>query len=125
MLTMGIGEIPMTTYKGGDAVTAGFYVNRAAWSVTTVSGQKGGTLPGTDIDPYVRVPGLLVLMMAPIMGAVFAMFLPFIGIALLLSVGAKNVVTRFTTPPLVPVPPSDEAKAKDVDAVGEHTKKAA
>jgi hypothetical protein len=120
---MGIGEVAMKTYNGGDEVKAGFYVNRNAWKVTTLSG-KGGTLPGENVDRYVRMPGLLVLLMAPIMGGLFAIFLPFIGIALLLTVGARNVVRRFTTPPPAPVPSGDERAATE-EVVAPKAKKAA
>lgn len=113
----------MKRYKGGDEVKPGFYVNRGAWRVETISGKRR-TLPGDDVDVYIRVPGLAVLLIAPLMGAVFAFFLPFIGIALLVTVGAKNVVRRFNPPP-TPLPPREEAKAIDAEAVASMTRKAA
>jgi hypothetical protein len=72
---------------GGQAVRAGYYWNPAEWSIVTVSGQGGGVLPGGDRERYFRVPVLAVLLLAPVMGGLFVMFLPFIGFAMLLVHG--------------------------------------
>jgi hypothetical protein len=58
--------------------------------VTTLSG-KGGTLPGGTSAMFRRVPTLGALMFAPLMGAVYAIFLPFIGIALVAQYAGKKV----------------------------------
>ena len=72
----------MTKYNGGETAKAGFYWNRGTWGVEVVPAE-GGTLPGVDTTTYLRVPWPLLLVIAPVMGGAFAMFLPFIGIALL------------------------------------------
>jgi hypothetical protein len=59
------------------------------WEVSTLSGQ-GGVLAGASDSQYLRVPLPLLLVCAPMMGAAFAMFLPFIGIALVLDFAAKR-----------------------------------
>jgi hypothetical protein len=79
----------MLRHQGGDKVKAGFYFNMASWEVSTMSGQ-GGVLAGASDERYLRVPLPLLLMLAPMMGAAFAMFLPFIGIALVLDFVAKR-----------------------------------
>ena len=79
----------MARYHGGDQVKAGFYFNTAKWEVQTLSG-KGGTLVGAPGERYVRVPAIGVLVLAPFMGAAYAIFLPFIGIALVMQYVAKR-----------------------------------
>jgi hypothetical protein len=75
--------------KGGERAPAGFYWHTAGWEIATLSGD-GGVLPGTPEDRYIRVPALAMLMMAPVMGALLVVFLPFIGFALLLGHGARQ-----------------------------------
>jgi hypothetical protein len=77
-------EAIMSRHQGGEQVKAGFYVNLRSWEVTTVSGE-GGTLPGGPDARYRRVPTLALLVFAPLMGALYAIFLPFIGIAMVLQ----------------------------------------
>jgi hypothetical protein len=74
----------MARHNGGDTVKAGFYVNLDAWTVTTLSGE-GGALPGAPAERYLRVAAPLLIVLAPLMGALYAMFLPFIGIAMVLQ----------------------------------------
>jgi hypothetical protein len=74
----------MATTHGGNTVKGGFYWNAAKWDATFVEGEQG-LLPGGPDDTYRRIPVALALLAAPIMGALLVMFLPFIGIALLLQ----------------------------------------
>jgi hypothetical protein len=67
--------------QGGDAVKFGLYWNQAEWNGHVVP-PEGGTLPGPESATYVRVPMLMALFVAPLMGAVYAFFLPFIGFAM-------------------------------------------
>lgn len=83
----------MTKYRGGETVKAGFYWNRGAWGVELVPAE-GGPLPGTETTTYVRLPWPLLLVIAPAMGGAFAMFLPFIGIALLAQFAWEAVTGR-------------------------------
>jgi len=78
----------MAKHLGGETVAAGFYFNVAEWNVETFSG-AGGVLPGTTETVYRSVPTLVLLLAAPILGAAFAMFLPFIGLALVAQHAAK------------------------------------
>jgi len=81
----------MARHNGGETVKAGFYFNRDAWTVTTFSGE-GGVLPGAATERYLRVATPLLFVFAPLMGALFAMFLPFIGIAMVLQHVGRLVV---------------------------------
>ena len=79
----------MARHQGGDKVNAGFYLDLESWQVTTLSG-NGGTLPGKTEAQYLRVPLPVLLAMAPMMGAAFAVFLPFIGIAVVADFVVKK-----------------------------------
>ena len=118
----------MARHNGGDTVKAGFYFNIEAWTVMTLSGE-GGTLPGATTEQYLRVGTPLLFVLAPLMGAVYAMFLPFIGIAMVLKyVGglvvdmvrdAAHAVFAATTPawrPGVANLSGDDERKKDVEA---------
>jgi hypothetical protein len=74
----------MAIIRGGDTVRGGYYWNAEKWDATFVEGTEG-VLPGSPMERYRRVPVPLLLVGAPIMGALFVMFLPFIGIALLVQ----------------------------------------
>ena len=74
----------MTPIHGGETVKGGFYWNLAKWDATFVEG-RAGVLPGDGRDDYRRIPVALALLAAPLMGALFVIFLPFIGIALMLK----------------------------------------
>lgn len=74
----------MARPTGGMNVRAGFYWNLRKWEMTSVA-RPGGILPGEAGDTYVRVPVLALLVVAPIMGALYVMFLPFIGVAMVLA----------------------------------------
>lgn len=80
----------MTRYHGNQQAKAGFYFNLTTWHVSTLSGE-GGPLPGPDQARYLRLPLPVLIVVAPLMGAAFAMFLPFIGIAMVLDFVAKKV----------------------------------
>lgn len=72
----------MLRHQGGELVKAGFYLNLDSWEINTLQGPDGGILDGGDASQYLRIPVTLMLLFAPLMGAMFAVFLPFIGIYL-------------------------------------------
>ena len=78
----------MFTYTGGETVSGGFYWNRGTWHLENVEGKRG-TLPGGAETRYIWVPTLAMLVLAPIMGGLFVVFLPFIGFALMLGALAR------------------------------------
>ena len=79
----------MTKRLGGTAAKSGFYWNLGKWELTMVP-KQGGILPGGPSERYLRVPVIGLLVLAPMMGAVYAFFLPFIGFAMLFSFMAKK-----------------------------------
>ena len=96
----------MTTYKGGDDVKGGFYWKRGKLDAEIVP-VEGGKLPGGPDVTFVRVVWPALLVVAPVLGGAFAMFLPFIGVAMLIA----YVTGRL--PKAEPrVPPAAEAKIK-------------
>lgn len=69
----------MTTFTGTQEVERGLYLNLKRFSMTVL--ERRGTLPGTEHDTYRRVPVLLMLAAAPLVGLVYVIFLPFVGFA--------------------------------------------
>ncbi|MGE5362324.1 MAG: hypothetical protein ACM3NQ_25185 [Bacteroidales bacterium] len=82
----------MAKHIGGTAVKAGFYWNLRKWEMVTLSG-IGGTLPGTSEDRYLKVPILGFLVIAPLMGGLYAFFLPFIGFAMVFAFLGRKLGT--------------------------------
>lgn len=86
-------------FSGGDNVRFGFYWNVKEWEAQIVP-KEGGELKGSRGLSYVRLPLVAILMLAPLMGALYAFFLPFIGIAMVLMFLAGKLRGLFrTTPP--------------------------
>jgi hypothetical protein len=79
----------MNRLTSGALVTGGYYFSIDRWEFTHVA-EKGGALPGVG-ERYVRMPLPLLFTVAPLMGLLMVMFLPFIGFALTLSLVAKKV----------------------------------
>jgi hypothetical protein len=83
---------------GGSKVPAGFYFNKKNWEIVTVSGKRGGVLPGGPETEYLKIPALAMLAAAPVLGAAFVVFLPVIGFALLAGAAFKKAA-RPVAPP--------------------------
>jgi hypothetical protein len=76
-------------YKGGHKVEKGTY-----WDTSTgerVEVEQAQTLPGNDHTIYIKAKSGLILIAGPIVGLVFAIFLPFIGIAMTLGQFGRKV----------------------------------
>jgi hypothetical protein len=71
----------MARYTGGDRVSGGYYWNPRHWSISLVS-DRGGELPGTSSDRYLRISWATALLLAPLLGGLFVVLLPFIGLGL-------------------------------------------
>lgn len=81
----------MKTLLGGTRVKPGFYWNLRTWTLATIS-DRPGELPGGEAHRYVKLPVVALLALAPLMGAAYVMFLPFLGFALLFgAAGAKGL----------------------------------
>ncbi len=76
--------------KGGHKAAAGTYWN--LMNGARVDMKEEGILPGSEKTIYVKAHAAIVLAAAPVLGLLFAVFLPFIGIAMVLMlIGGKLV----------------------------------
>jgi hypothetical protein len=74
--------------KGGNTVAAGTYWNMANGS--RIDMHVEGILPGDGNTRYIKAPVAVMIMAAPVLGLLFAVFLPFIGIAMAVQVVARK-----------------------------------
>ncbi|MGB8931165.1 MAG: hypothetical protein WCC48_07960 [Anaeromyxobacteraceae bacterium] len=81
----------MTSYVGGMKVGGGYYWNPRTWEVHTLP-SAGGVLPGSERAHFARIPFPLLFVLVPVLGALFLVFLPVIGFALLGHALVKRVV---------------------------------
>jgi hypothetical protein len=107
-------------HVGGDTVKFGFYWNLGEWEAQIVPA-AGGELKGTATDRYLRLPLLALLVIAPLMGAAYAFFLPFIGFAMVAVYLMKRVRGEVTTT----TPPAIDAAGHTHGGAVPGTKKAA
>ncbi len=75
--------------RGGHNVKAGTYWNVTNGSRTDLA--REDMLPGGPETMYLKAPGLAVLAAGPVLGLLFAVFLPFIGIAMAALLIIKKV----------------------------------
>lgn len=107
----------MTTYTGTQQVEPGLYVNTRSFRVTSV--ERAGALPGKVAEHYRRVPMLVMLLIAPLLGLAFVIFLPFIGFAVMLRLLAETVmhaVAPAATPATGVVAPAARVRLAGADA---------
>jgi len=85
------GECEMVGLKkiGGETVGAGNYWNFKTGERVRIEGT--GVLPGDASQTYYKASPAVILVAGPILGLAYAVFLPFIGIAMLLTVVSKKV----------------------------------
>ena len=78
----------MLKYNGGNRVGTGTY-----WNLTNgerIDIRDEGILPGEAKKAYYRMPAAAIIVAGPVLGLIYALFLPFIGIAMLVKlVGQK------------------------------------
>jgi hypothetical protein len=84
-------EDVMASYVGGMKVGSGYYWNPRTWEVHVV-GAEGGTLPGSERAHFARIPFPLLFVVVPLLGALFLIFLPVIGFALVGQAIFRKVV---------------------------------
>lgn len=88
----------MATFKGAETVSGGYYFNTREWKLSMVEAPTG-VLPGDDGAPYVRVPVIAMLVLAPLMGLVFVLAVPFVGLAVIVEHLWKSARTAFAAKP--------------------------
>ncbi len=71
----------MARFIGGSAVPGGYYLNARRWTITPVA-KDGDRLPGAPSETFLRIHWLAALLLAPVLGGLFVVFLPFIGFAM-------------------------------------------
>lgn len=106
-------------FRGGDNVRYGFYWNVKEWEAQIMP-REGGELKGRADVSYLRLPLIAVLTLAPLMGALYAFFLPFIGIAMVLMFLAGRLRRLVRTTP----PAADAEASVSRDRREEHKKAA-
>jgi hypothetical protein len=82
-----------TTYESGSAVLSGYYLNPASWHVEPIA-KDGDRLPAAR-GSWMRVPTAAALLLVPVLGAAFVVFLPIIGFLVALQALAAPVVKMF------------------------------
>ena len=88
----------MKAYKGGETVGKGTYWNLSTMERMDV--ETEGTLPGNRSERFFRMSAAGILVLGPVLGLVYAMFLPFIGIAMTLKLGGEKIAARVLEPAL-------------------------
>ena len=79
----------MLRHSGGEMVGKGTYWNLGNGERIDIAEQ--GTLPGGSDRSFYRMPAAAVLVAAPVLGLLYAAFLPFIGIAMLAKLVAQKI----------------------------------
>jgi hypothetical protein len=85
----------MLIWKGAQQAVTGTY-----WDISTgdrLSIRDQEVLPGDESTTYIKASSVVVLLFGPIFGLIFAIFLPFIGIAMALSFAGKKIVSAGKT----------------------------
>lgn len=80
--------------KGGHTAQAGTY-----WNVVNgnrVDLEREGTLPGDGGTRYIKAPAAAILAAAPALGLIYAVFLPFIGIVMALTLIGKKLMNALS-----------------------------
>ena len=86
----------MLKHNAGTKVGKGTYWNFSTGERIDISTE--GVLPGGKNDVYYRLPATGIVALAPVLGLLYAAFLPFIGIAMLVKVVLKKVASAVTAP---------------------------
>ena len=79
----------MLKNNGGDRVGKGTY-----WNLTNgerIDIMNEGTLPGDQKATFYRMPAAAIIVVAPVLGLVYAAFLPFIGIAMAVKLIGQKI----------------------------------
>jgi len=86
------GAKMLRKYKGGEEVGRGTYWNFANGHRVNVA-DPAGVLPGDFGTTYRKFSPVGILVLGPTLGLVYATFLPFIGIAMLLKLIAEKLIS--------------------------------
>ena len=79
----------MLKYAGGTTVTKGTYWNLGNGERAVLGSE--GVLPGNARSTYLKAPAIVMVLMGPILGFFYVLILPFIGMAMIITVVARQV----------------------------------
>ena len=79
----------MLRHNGGEIVGKGTYWNLSNGERIDIA--EEGTLPGGRDRTFYRMPAAAIIVVAPVLGLLYAAFLPFIGIAMLAKLVAQKL----------------------------------
>ena len=74
----------MARYTGGMQVAGGYYWSPGRFTLVPVA-EEGAVLPGDASRRYLRVHWAVALLLAPVVGGLYVVCLPFVGLALMLQ----------------------------------------
>jgi len=79
----------MTSYAGGTQVKKGYYIDGKTFAFTNIA-RDGEALPAGPEARFVKIPTLAVMAVAPALGGLFVVLLPFVGFGVALhAIGRK------------------------------------
>lgn len=79
----------MLKYSGGERVGKGTYWNLSSGRRTDVPNED--ILPGDKKSTFLRVPSGLMLILGPILGLLYVIFLPFVAIVIMVTLLGKKI----------------------------------
>jgi hypothetical protein len=101
----------MTRRVGGTKVEPGFYWNPASWQIVTIE-KQAQALPGGPDQKYVKVPLAGMLVLTPLLGLSFVVFLPFAGFAMVGGLLGRKAVQGVRHAAAMLWPEAEEPKAR-------------
>jgi hypothetical protein len=82
----------MLVQRGGHKVQSGTYWNLDNGERMEIAGEH--ILPGNNSVAYLRMPTIAVLTAGPVLGLLYALFLPFIGIVMTITLITGKLISR-------------------------------
>ena len=80
----------MKRYYGGEVVKRGIYLSLKRKDLVTIENEEG-LLPSGGNDSYFEVPPLVMIVVGPLMGLIYVIFLPFISFAMIVGLVANKL----------------------------------
>ncbi len=84
----------MTRFGAGERAKAGYYFSPRSWEVHPVPAD-GERLPGEAGQAWFQIPTVAALVLTPLLGLTFLMFLPFIGFYLTIEAALRPLIRVF------------------------------
>lgn len=79
----------MLAYEGGTSVRRGTYWNLSNGMREVL--ERDGKLPGASETRYLKAPAIVMVLMGPVIGFFYVLILPFIGMAMILTLLASRI----------------------------------